>query len=324
MMHAIAVAPGESDDHDPRLPHPMFPRSDDQPESRRIFYIRLFRKRSAHGPEEPCPIRFLASDSRELGWSYFTDRFGGGYYRAEATTSKHKKQAYTGGSPSRWFYFPGPSKPFPSAAEPTTSASATPSGFSEFLAALRAEREHAAAQLAAEREHAAAQLAAERARAQHAETQLMDLLSRQHTIGITYAKDLIEMARSLQKLGRASTRETLEVVEVITRLRNARNTRTTDGNDTGLVNALAEAMKSTSEQSAAAPSVVPEMTASDLPPGMVPIQVRDGRVFLVPLEWLAKNIQLPEPPNAAAPSVAPPPRIEPAPPPLESRVWSPM
>lgn len=152
------------DTDDPRLPHPMFPRSDGQPESRRIFYIRLFRKKTPNGPIEICPVRFLASESREEGWTHFVKRFGGGYYRAEATSSANKKQAYTGGSSLRWFHFPGAPKPFPSLDEARQAArdasaatyqasaheAASPT-WSEVRALIKSEQRFLAEQLEAER-----------------------------------------------------------------------------------------------------------------------------------------------------------------------------
>ncbi len=145
------------DTDDPRIPHPMFPRSDGQPESRKIFYIRLFRKRKHDGPIEFCPVRFLASESRDEGWSYFVERFGGGYYRAEATSSANKKQAYTGGSSLRWFHFPGKSKPFPLPGStvqelPKPSAPTMPNAtWNEVRALLRSERRAFAELIEAER-----------------------------------------------------------------------------------------------------------------------------------------------------------------------------
>ncbi len=158
------------DTDDPRIPHPMFPRSDGQPESRKIFYIRLFRKRKHDGPIEFCPVRFLASESRDEGWSYFVERFGGGYYRAEATSSANKKQAYTGGSSLRWFHFPGKSKPFPLPGStvqepPKSSAPTMPSAtWNEVRALLRSERRAFAELIEAERRASDARMIAVLAR----------------------------------------------------------------------------------------------------------------------------------------------------------------
>ncbi len=203
------------DTDDPRLPHPMFPRSDGQPESRRIFYIRLFRKRTPDGPIEFCPLRFLASESREEGWTHFVKRFGGGYYRAEATSSANKKQAYTGGSSLRWFHFAGPSKPFPLPgstvqAAPEPNSTAMPSAtWNELRALLKSERRAFAEQLEAERkagdermrawmEHAEKMAQAESARVLALERMLLD--EREH--GKQLEARLIEALKERHHLAR--------------------------------------------------------------------------------------------------------------------------
>ncbi len=147
------------DFHDPIRPHPMFPLSEDQPEeTRRIYYIHIWRRNEQTGIPERCPRRFTAEETREKGWELIISKYGRGFYRAEGLSSMCVKQAYSRAADgSEWEYFAGPDpKPFfsseqgetprfgvsqPSANAPTTATPPSADQGMNWLAFLSAERE---------------------------------------------------------------------------------------------------------------------------------------------------------------------------------------
>lgn len=152
-------SPNRKDFHDPIRPHPMFPLAEDQPEeTRRIYYIHIWRRNEQTGVPERCPRRFTADETREKGWELIISKYGRGFYRAEGLSSMCVKQAYSRAPDgSEWEYFAGPEpKPFftpeqgetprlgipqsPPPAQPTPTPPAGEQGMN-WLAFLSAERE---------------------------------------------------------------------------------------------------------------------------------------------------------------------------------------
>ncbi len=152
-------SPNRKDFHDPIRPHPMFPLAEDQPEeTRRIYYIHIWRRNEQTGVPERCPRRFTADETREKGWELIISKYGRGLYRAEGLSSMCVKQAYSRAPDgSEWEYFAGPEpKPFftpeqgetlrlgipqsPPPAQPSPTPPAGEQGMN-WLAFLSAERE---------------------------------------------------------------------------------------------------------------------------------------------------------------------------------------